>query len=112
MAHLELDHLYRETHDWDGSVAFWEALGFGFTDQWGEAPHRAGRLVGGAAEVVLAETDVNQDPLATPFLATRSLDDLAAATGTPIERTHWGTTMITLTDPDGRTYHIEQEESA
>lgn len=111
MTHLDLDHLYRETRDWDGSVAFWEGLGFEFTDQWGDAPHRAGRLVAGASEVVLAETDGNREPVATPFFATRSLDDVATATGVPIERTHWGTTMITVVDPDGRTYHIEQEES-
>ncbi len=112
MTRLEFDHLYRETHDWESSVEFWARLGFRFVEQWGEPPHRAGRLARDGTWLVLAETVLGREPSAVPFLVTDSLEEIADATNTVAESTHWGTTMVTLTDPDGRTYHIEQEERA
>ncbi len=104
---MELDHLYRETVHWEDSVAFWSVLGFDFVEQWGSKPHRAGRLVNGGASVVLAEVDDKDTPSSSTFLSTPSIETLAIATHTPVVDTHWGTRMVTLTDPDGRTYNFE-----
>lgn len=106
---MELDHLYRETTRWDRSVGFWESLGFSFAEQWGSAPHRAGRMVNGEASVVLAEVATN-NPTASVFLTTSDVDTLAAAVGMPVVDTHWGTRMVSVTDPDGRTYNFEPKE--
>jgi len=92
-----LDHLYVETTDWPGSVDFWEGLGFDITERWGSDGHRAGRLVAGAAAVVLAE--VAADPEFTVFFAVPDSPDL--------EPTHWGTRLKRVTDPDGRTVALE-----
>lgn len=109
MTRIGLDHLYRETHHWAASVAWWEALGFAFTEQWGSEPHRAGRLANGAASVVLAEAPSDRSLAASVFLTTDDLDAVATATHSEITETHWGTTMVSLSDPDGRTYNIEPE---
>lgn len=107
MSDIALDHLYRETHHWAESVSWWSTLGFAFDETWGVEPHRAGRLVNGSAEVVLAEVPHDAAPAASVFLSAADLDAVAAATGSDVVGTHWGTTMVSLTDPDGRTYHIE-----
>ena len=109
---MHLDHLYRETTNWDESVAFWERLGFGFVEQWGAIPHRAGTLRNGTATIVLAEVGGDQIPAATTFLSVLDVEDLASVTGVPVTETHWGTRMATLIDPDGRTYHFEPREDA
>jgi hypothetical protein len=107
MPEISLDHLYRETHHWDASVAWWQRLGFSFAEQWGEVPHRAGRLVNEHCVVVLAEVSPDQRVRESVFLATSDLDAVSEVTGVAIAETHWGTTMVSLTDPDGRTYNIE-----
>jgi hypothetical protein len=106
---LRLDHLYRETHHWEDSVAWWTNLGFRFTNQWGDEPHRAGTLVNAGTEVVLAEVPADTEPSSTTFLATDDIDGFAGRLGTTVEDTHWGTHMVTAVDPDGRTYNIERE---
>ena len=103
---MELDHLYRETVDWEASVAFWERLGFTFLEQWGSQPHRAGRLTSGEASVVLAETD-SRAPSHSVFVNVDDLDAVAVRTGVAAVDTHWGTRMVSLNDPDGRTYNFE-----
>jgi hypothetical protein len=105
---MRLDHLYRETAHWDASVAFWEKLGFGFAEQWGSEPHRAGRLVNGEVGIVLAESP--DRPTDSVFVATEDLDHVSNALGVPIVDTHWGTRMASATDPDGRTYNFEPKE--
>ncbi len=107
---MQLDHLYRETVKWTDSVEFWQRLGFEFAEQWGAEPHRAGRLTSGAASVVLAE--VTSDPASTIFLTTDDIGAVAEATDTSVADTHWGTRMVSLTDPDGRVYNIEPRSDA
>ena len=107
MAGIDLDHLYRETHHWDASVAWWAILGFSFAEEWGQEPHRAGRLVNGTTAVVLAEVPADQGARSSTFLRTDDLSAIAEATGEDTTETHWGTTMVSVTDPDGRTYDIE-----
>ena len=109
---LRLDHIYRETHRWEESVAWWENLGFSFESTWGESPHRAGSLRRGSARVVLAEVGAASQPAATTFLSADDVADIATRTGTPIVDTHWGTRMVTLEDPDGRISHFEPQEDS
>ena len=104
---LRLDHLYRETHHWEASVAWWDGLGFTFAHQWGEEPHRAAALSNGSSTVVLAEVPADSQPTAATFLATKNLEEAARQLDTDIIDTHWGTRMVTGTDPDGRIYNIE-----
>jgi hypothetical protein len=103
----ELHHLYREIARWTESVGFWSRLAFSFEQQWGSEPHRAGTLVNGNARVVLAEVAPGSDPSEATFLETSDIVDLSHATETAIVDTHWGTRMVSVTDPDGRTYNFE-----
>ena len=108
---VHLDHLYRETTRWDDSVDFWKRLGFSFTEQWGTAPHRAGRMIRDAASLVLAEISQGADVAATPFFAVSDIDEFSGEANAHVVETHWGTRMVTVTDPDGRTYHFEAKGS-
>ena len=107
MPRIDLDHLYRETHHWVDSVAWWSNLGFTVTEQWGEEPHRAGSLRKDDAVVVLAEVPGDATPGQATFLATDDVDAVSRRTGVPVVDTHWGTRMVSVTDPDGRTYNFE-----
>lgn len=104
---LRLDHLYRETRDWQASVVWWNNLGLSFERQWGEEPHRAGVLANGTTTVVLAEVPASAEPSANTFLTTTDIEVAARQLGTDVVDTHWGTRMVTGTDPDGRIYTIE-----
>jgi uncharacterized glyoxalase superfamily protein PhnB len=110
MDDLALDHLYRETGYWDESVSWWMKLGLVFEDEWGEEPHRAGKLVRDGLVVVLAEV-MTTSPTQAIFIATQDIDAVANQIGTPVAHTHWGTRMVTVTDPDGRTYNFEPGSS-
>jgi catechol 2,3-dioxygenase-like lactoylglutathione lyase family enzyme len=107
---MRLDHLYRETTDWEASVAFWNGLGFAFDHRWGEEPHRAGRLVGDDAAIVLAEIEPGSATEGTPFFDVSDIREFGRLADAPVVETHWGTQMVTVTDPDGRTYRFEQEQ--
>jgi hypothetical protein len=103
----ELHHPYRETTRWTESVGFWSRLGLSFEQQWGSVPHRAGTLVSGTGRVVLAEVAPESEPAEATFLETSDIDAVSHATETAIVDTHWGTRMVSVTDPDGRTYNFE-----
>jgi hypothetical protein len=107
MTVTHLDHLYRETHHWADTVTFWETLGFSRAETWGDAPHRAGRLVRGEAAIVVAEIPPESMPEASVFFAVDDVDDIGHRAGRDVVPTHWGTRMVTVTDPDGRTYNFE-----
>ena len=111
MPEVRLDHVYRETHHWTDSVTWWENLGFRFVATWGEEPHRAGTLVASDATVVLAEVPATDQPGEALFLATDDLERIASAVGVDIVDTHWGTRMVSVVDPDGRTYNFEPSET-
>jgi hypothetical protein len=111
MASLRIDHLYRETVHWAKSVAWWENLGFTFVTTWGEAPHRAGILINDATRVVLAEAGA-RDASSSVFLMTDDLASMSQRMDSPIVDTHWGTRMVSVTDPDERTYNFEPEDES
>lgn len=107
MTATRLDHLYRETQHWSASVTFWDGLGFSLAETWGEAPHRAGRLVRGEAAIVLAEVEPESMPGGSVFFSVDDLDEVANCSGQDVVETHWGTRMVTVFDPEGRTYNFE-----
>jgi uncharacterized glyoxalase superfamily protein PhnB len=106
MTALRINYLYRETTQWQQSVAWWENLGFTFETRWGEEPHRAGRLTNDATSVVLAEVALG-DVSSSIFLSTDDIASISRQSGSPIVDTHWGTRVVTVSDPDGRTYNFE-----
>ena len=105
-----IGHIYVETANWESSVTFWEGLGFSFAERWGSDGHHAGRLTKAEATVVLAE--VAQNPALNVFFDVEGADRFAPADGvevtTPLQDTHWGTRWIRVTDPDGRTFALEE----
>jgi uncharacterized glyoxalase superfamily protein PhnB len=104
---LTVHHLYRETADWNDRVIFWRRLEFSFGQQWGSAVHRAETLTNGAPRIMLTEDARASEPSQTAFFVGASLDALAHDIDRPITDTHWGTRMVSVTDPDGRTYNFE-----
>lgn len=107
MTVTHFDHLYRETRHWADTVAFWQTLGFSRTEMWGEAPHRAGRLVRGDVAIVVAEVPPGAMPKASVFYGVDDVDDIGLRAGQDVVATHWGTRMVTVTDPEGHTYNFE-----
>ena len=95
-----IDHLYLETRSFDDAVAFWERLGFKLTQRWGQGGHSAGRLEAGNTYIVLAESE-------TPVLNVHFAVADAAELGL-VETTHWGARLTRVTDPDGRTFVLEE----
>ena len=104
-----IDHLYLETRSFDDAVRFWERLGFKLASTWGRDGHRAGRLESGDAYLVLAES---QEPMLNVHFGLGEADELAARLGQPLEKTHWGTRLLRVTDPDGRTFVLEETTSS
>lgn len=104
---MDFDHLYRETAHWVETVTLWEGLGFTFDATWGTAPHRGGRLTAGDTAIVIAEVSPGESTTDSVFIAVDDLERVADLLGAPITDTHWGTRMVTMADPDGRTYNFE-----
>jgi catechol 2,3-dioxygenase-like lactoylglutathione lyase family enzyme len=110
------DHIYVETRHFDRSLEFWQALGLEVVASWGEGEHRACRLSGKGAQVVLAEAGSGHDPQrATVHFAVENPEALDASLRqanavdviSPLEATHWGTRWIRVRDPDGNLYALE-----
>ncbi|HET7771862.1 MAG TPA: VOC family protein [Chloroflexota bacterium] len=113
-----LDHLYLETRSFDAAVSFWEALGFKLAERWGDAGHRAGRLVSGSASVVLAEgrapaqvVHFRVPPGSLETLAASLDGNASLKVVTPVEATHWGTRWLRVQDNDRRIYALEETGS-
>jgi catechol 2,3-dioxygenase-like lactoylglutathione lyase family enzyme len=118
MAVHGIDHLFIETRDFDGSVAFWQTLGFRLVERWGEGGYQAGMLRSDGAVIVLAPPRQADAPaqvtvhfrITDADAAARLLLDGGdgAAIETPPEDTHWGTRWLRVRDPDGRVFALEQ----
>jgi catechol 2,3-dioxygenase-like lactoylglutathione lyase family enzyme len=102
------DHLYLETHDWEGSLAFWQALGFRLDF---ETDHHSGQLVGPNDSRIFLAEQPQEDPTGMDVYL-----GMAVATAPDAEAvdvvfdwtaTHWGTQVMTVRDPDGRLFRLE-----
>jgi catechol 2,3-dioxygenase-like lactoylglutathione lyase family enzyme len=102
-------HLYIETHDWDKSVAFWKQLGFELEF---ETDHHSGSLVAPNGSRIFVAEQSPEDPLAIDIYFDAS-DAASFRPESPVEvvrgftATHWGTQVMTVRDPDGRSFRIE-----
>ena len=101
-------HLYIETHDWAGAVAFWQQLGF---EVEFATDHGSGMLrhPAGGPTVFLAEQSID-DPLATEVYLAADADFVPPAgmhVVSPFRDTHWGTKVMVIQDPDGHRFRVE-----
>ena len=63
------------------------------------------------AIVVLAEIEPGASTETAPFFEVSDIREFSQLADAPVADTHWGTQMVTVTDPDGRTYRFEQEQN-
>ena len=109
-------HLYVETRDWAGSLAFWEALGFRLDEGWGV--HQQDVILspvdGSGPYVFLRQALDDQDDLAFQVVfGTRDLDLVVDAQGVLVDRPRyssgWGPDLLDVRDPDGRLLTIRED---
>jgi hypothetical protein len=103
-----IDYLYLETRNWGKSVKFWQRLGWQLVLDLGSS----GRLEppGGGPGVFLEEVSP-EAPLAEGVYL--RLNDPEAPISPPVDLvgepivSHWGTTLYTIRDPDGREFVLQ-----
>jgi hypothetical protein len=98
---------YIETHNFGKAAAFWQSLGFEhFLDLGGSSG--GFRAADGGAFLFLEEVGEDHQLSCEPYfnLAT---PDLAAGVDivSPLAETHWGTRLMEVRDPDGRSWKLE-----
>ena len=107
MGGTHIDHIYRETASWEASIDWWKSLGFIVAESWGAGSHRGAQLTLGNAVVVLAETSDSDRPANSVVFGTDELAALSNRIGRNIVVSHWGTSLISIEDPDGNRYTFE-----
>ena len=102
-----IDYLYLETHNWGKTVKFWQQLGFSLDLDLG----RSGRLIHPDGGAIFVEEVPTGQPLAVQVYL-KAVDG-ETVPGAPAEITkdwhpsHWGTRLLELRDPDGRTVFVQ-----
>ena len=107
MAVERIDYLYLETTNWGNAVKFWQALGFQLVLDLGHS----GRLEppAGGPGIFLQEVPEGRPLRVQIFLRGPE----APAPGSPVRvvtawhDSHWGTRLLELADPDGRTVVVQ-----
>jgi len=121
MAVTGLDHLYIETHHFDNTRRFWEALGFRAVATWGDGEHRAGIMQTAGLVIVISQAGASAPPEQSiyfkldgdPVEIERKLSTDPAVTLTKARHeSHWESQLIEVEDPDGRRYNLEYRENA
>ena len=109
MATQGIEAVHLETHNWGRAAKFFQALGYELEFDTG---HGFGQLRNGdGPSVFIAEVPEDQ-PVSTrlvfhvPDAAAFRADDVVD-TVTPFERSHWGTQVMTVRDPDGRLWTLQ-----
>ncbi len=102
------DHLYLETHNWGRAVAFWQSMGFELAFDTG---HGSGKLIHpeGGTTIFLAEQSI-EDPLASELYLAADADYSppdSVDVVSPFRKTHWGTKVMVIQDPDGNRFRVE-----
>jgi hypothetical protein len=100
--------VYLETRNWGKAAKFFQSLGF----EEFETDHNPGQLRSSSGpSVFIAEIPLDQKPQMQLVLGVSSADGFDPGPGvevvTPFENTHWGTKMMRVRDPDGRSWSIE-----
>ena len=103
MATSGIEYIYIETHDYDASAAFWQALGFEPEMLLG----RAGRFAhpAGGSPVFIEEVPEERELSMRLYLKTPGeTEDLGPAVSVAKgwHPSHWGSSLLQAIDPDGR----------
>jgi hypothetical protein len=104
-----IEAVFLETHNWGKSAGFFQALGFTLDF---ETDHNSGLMRNGdGSYIFIAEVPADRTPgmQVVLKLADESLTpDVDVVT--PLVATHYGTTEMTVRDPDGRLWTLQAPE--
>ncbi|MEM9386668.1 MAG: hypothetical protein AAGA68_16535 [Pseudomonadota bacterium] len=111
MAIKGLEYLYMETHDWEGSKAFWQSLGFELIMSLGTA----GKFVHPESEgaVFLEQVSEDREPAMRIYLTGDRHAPVPvpeASVSAPWSQSHWGSHLLELVDPDGRPVIVQDRD--
>ncbi len=106
-----IDYVHVETHNWGKTVKFWQQLGFHIELDLGSS----GRLVheDGGSALFIEEVPEDRELACQLYLRAASSPDEASPPEAPVVVTqdwhasHWGTRLLELADPDGRTVVVQ-----
>ena len=104
-----IEAVFLTTHNWGKAAGFFQALGYQLEF---ETDHHSGQLRNGdgpylfIAEIPPDQATSMQVTLHVPDATAFQLPDSVEMVS-PFEATHWGTTQMTVRDPDGRTWSLE-----
>jgi hypothetical protein len=103
-----VEAVFLETHNWGKAARFFQKLGFELEF---ETDHNSGKLVAGDGPYLfIAEIPADRQPGVQVVLRTTAKGvaglDPSVEVVTPFEPTHYGTTEMTVRDPDGRTWTL------
>jgi uncharacterized glyoxalase superfamily protein PhnB len=105
-----IEAVFLETHNWGRAAKFFQALGFTLefaTD------HNSGQLRNGDGPYLfIAEVPKDKEPGIQLVLKAGGVDalhlDPVVEVVTPFEDTHYGTREMTVRDPDGRLWSLQE----
>jgi uncharacterized glyoxalase superfamily protein PhnB len=109
MATEGIEAVFLETHNWGKAAKFFQALGFELEFS---TDHNSGQLRnGGGPSVFIAEVPADREPGMRVVLKVADADsfrpDPAVEVVTPFTGTHYGTREMTVRDPDGRLWILQ-----
>jgi hypothetical protein len=101
-----IEAVFLETHNWGKSAGFFQSLGFTLDF---ETDHNSGLLRNGDGPYIFnAEVPADRAPgmqVVLKLSGESSTPDVEVIT--PLEETHYGTTEMTVRDPDGRLWTLQ-----
>jgi hypothetical protein len=101
-----IEAVFLETHNWGKSAGFFQSLGFTLDF---ETDHNSGLLRNGDGPYIfIAEVPTDRAPgmqVVLKLSGEGSTPDVEVIT--PLEQTHYGTTEMTVRDPDGRLWTLQ-----
>jgi hypothetical protein len=101
-----IEAVFLETHNWGKSAGFFQSLGFTLDF---ETDHNSGLLRNGDGPYVfIAEVPADRAPgmqLVLKLADEKALPDVDVAS--QLQETHYGTTEMTVRDPDGRLWTLQ-----
>lgn len=103
-----MEYVYLETHNWGKTVKFWLQLGYRLELDLGTS----GRLVHPSGGTALFVEEVPEDREPAMQLYLRAGDETRPGPPAEVVRdwydSHWGTRLLELRDPDGRTLVVQR----
>ena len=105
-----IEEILIETHNWGGTLAFWQDLGYELEF---ETDHHSGRLrhPGGGPAIFVAERPRDHSLQVVLGVAVADAAGFTPPRGgivlRPFEKQHWPAMQMLLADPDGRQLTVE-----